>query len=222
MPSQRERSRDLDRFITFIDAIVAIAITLLILPLVELASDIGEDQPLGAVLRQHSGQLWSFAISFLVIFRMWLGQHRLMSGVVEPHRSLEIVLGLWVLLIVVLPFATQLVANFGQLAGVKTFYLGTIALCSGGLATIALLIRRHPEIAEPDHRPDAAGSISIMLLVLVALAISLIFPQTSYLSMFVLVLVGPFEALLRKVMPRFAPDARAQGHPAAPTTRQPR
>ncbi len=30
-----ERSRDLERFITFIDAIVAIAITLLVLPLVD-------------------------------------------------------------------------------------------------------------------------------------------------------------------------------------------
>ena len=34
------RSRDLERFITFIDAIVAIAITLLVLPLVDLATEI--------------------------------------------------------------------------------------------------------------------------------------------------------------------------------------
>ena len=32
-----ERSRDLERLITFVDAIVAIAITLLVLPLAELA-----------------------------------------------------------------------------------------------------------------------------------------------------------------------------------------
>ena len=32
---QAERTRDLERFVTFIDAIVAIAITLLVLPLVE-------------------------------------------------------------------------------------------------------------------------------------------------------------------------------------------
>jgi hypothetical protein len=37
-----ERERDLERFLTFVDAIVAIAITLLVLPLVEVGAEIGE------------------------------------------------------------------------------------------------------------------------------------------------------------------------------------
>lgn len=44
------RSRDLERFITFIDAIVAIAITLLVLPLVDLATEI---EPGAAVGRRR-------------------------------------------------------------------------------------------------------------------------------------------------------------------------
>ena len=48
-----ERERDLDRFLTFIDAIVAIAITLLVLPLVELTADIDEYDSVARPARDH-------------------------------------------------------------------------------------------------------------------------------------------------------------------------
>ena len=38
----RERERGLDRVLTFVDAVVAIAITLLVLPLAELAPEVGD------------------------------------------------------------------------------------------------------------------------------------------------------------------------------------
>ena len=45
MPS----SRGLDRLVTFADAVVAIAITLLVLPLVDIAGNVG-DVPVGSLL----------------------------------------------------------------------------------------------------------------------------------------------------------------------------
>jgi uncharacterized membrane protein len=68
------RRRDFDRLLTFVDAIVAIAITLLVLPLAELTTDIG-GQPVAHLLRTHQGQLWSFLLSFAVIARLWFVQH---------------------------------------------------------------------------------------------------------------------------------------------------
>jgi hypothetical protein len=62
-----ERDRNFDRLLTFVDAIVAIAITLLVLPLVELAPELGDDGSVADLLRDHSDELWAFALSFYVI-----------------------------------------------------------------------------------------------------------------------------------------------------------
>jgi uncharacterized membrane protein len=64
------RIRDLDRVLTFVDAIVAIAITLLVLPLVELASEVRDGGRVSNLLHDHSEELWSFALSFYVIARI--------------------------------------------------------------------------------------------------------------------------------------------------------
>ncbi len=50
---QRERSRDVERFVTFLDAIAAIAITLLVLPLVELTGELSGDVEIGELLRER-------------------------------------------------------------------------------------------------------------------------------------------------------------------------
>jgi uncharacterized membrane protein len=72
-----ERHRDLDRLLTFVDAVVAIAITLLVLPLAEAGGEINEVGEGGAaeLLRLHGDDLVGFALSFVVIARLWVGQH---------------------------------------------------------------------------------------------------------------------------------------------------
>jgi hypothetical protein len=68
----------LDRFVTFIDAVVAIAITLLVLPLVDLARTSANPTDLGDLLSPHGGLIFSFLLSFTVIARLWLGHHALL------------------------------------------------------------------------------------------------------------------------------------------------
>lgn len=59
------RTRFFERFLTFVDAIVAIAITLLILPLVEL---VGENHGSTTdLLRDRQSSFYAFALSFLVM-----------------------------------------------------------------------------------------------------------------------------------------------------------
>ena len=107
-----ERTRYFERYVTFIDAIVAIAITLLVLPLVELTSD--HHGTTSELLRDHAAQFYSFALSFLVIFRLWWSQHRLLRFVVDGDKVVVRGLGLWVMTIVFLPFPTALVAAPSQ------------------------------------------------------------------------------------------------------------
>lgn len=64
-----ERSRDLERFLTFVDAVVAIAVTLLVLPLVDIVREVGENGSVVHLLQGHVSQLGAFALSFTVIAR---------------------------------------------------------------------------------------------------------------------------------------------------------
>ena len=61
----QERDRGLDRFLTFVDAVVAIAITLLVLPLADLAPEVG-DGSVTDLLREHDNEILAFFLSFLV------------------------------------------------------------------------------------------------------------------------------------------------------------
>src|SRR4051812_13366377 len=97
------RRRDFERLLTFVDAIVAIAITLLVLPLAELTADVG-DQPVTHVLRAHQGQLWSFLLSFAVIARLWFVQHHSLRNVLIAPSRLGVLLMSWSATIVFLPF----------------------------------------------------------------------------------------------------------------------
>ena len=71
----RRTPRGLDRLMYFSDATVAIAITLLILPLVDVANQIST-HPAREVLESHAATLAGFAITFAVIGRFWLIHHR--------------------------------------------------------------------------------------------------------------------------------------------------
>jgi uncharacterized membrane protein len=84
--------RGLDRFVTFLDAVVAIAITLLVLPLVELLHGSDPQTSLSRLLTEEAGTFGAFLLSFAVIARLWLAHHRLVERVggccvAEPTRQ---------------------------------------------------------------------------------------------------------------------------------------
>jgi uncharacterized membrane protein len=99
-----DRSRDLERLITFVDAIVAIAVTLLVLPLADIAGELHSGQSVSTLLSDHRNELTSFFISFAVITRLWLAQHQMLRHVNELRRGATVALLLWTMTIVFLPF----------------------------------------------------------------------------------------------------------------------
>ena len=191
------RGRDLDRLLTMVDAIVAIAITLLVLPLVELTADLGEE-PVRRVLADHQGQLWSFLLSFAVIARLWWAQHEAVRGLVAMPPGFFGALMTWTVTIVFLPFPTALVAQSGDEALTKILYISTTAASMAVLVVIDLLVERHPRCRVPGVRVPRAGvtAVNVGLLVL-ALVISLALPVTSYLPLLLLAVDQPVARLLR-------------------------
>lgn len=191
------RERDLERLITFVDAVVAIAITLLVLPLAEIAGEMSGGERVADLLDDHQGELWAFLISFFVIAQLWLSQHRILSPVVRQRGPLTVLLLGWTLTIVLLPFPTSLLSDAGDQALTKILYIGPMALSSGLLATLAWLVSRDETMRDGPAVDPVPGSVPCLVF-LVALGVSLLWPVTSYYPVLLLLAQEPFGIALRR------------------------
>lgn len=196
--STGQRERDLDRFLTFVDAVVAIAITLLVLPLADVAQEAGEES-VTELLREHKGELLGFLLSFLVIAQLWFSQHRVVSSLVRQDPVVVRLLTLWMFTIVVLPFPTALVAESGEEAATKTLYIGTMALSALTLALVAVRMAQRPDLRDPGPGPDPLPAAAVVAAFLLALMITLVFPDTGYWPLLLLLLADPVARRWRGV-----------------------
>lgn len=186
-----ERHRDFERFLTFIDAIVAIAITLLVLPLVELTADVNHKESVLHLLQHREADLGAFLLSFIVISRMWFAQHQAIRDVMLFDTAVARLLVLWTLTLVFLPFPTALVAKAGEQATTKVLYLGTIGVSLLALVLLNRAVARNRGISLGGTTPYPAGAILNLMWLCAALLVMLIFPGTSYFPLLLLMLEAP-------------------------------
>ena len=191
------RERDLERLLTFIDAVVAIAITLLVLPLAEAGSEI-QGRTVSELLRDHVDDLFGFFLSFTVIARLWLTQHSIVSSLARQNGAVIRLLFAWCLTIVFLPFPTTLVTATANDGSAKVLYIGTMAVSSGLLALLGRVINRDPTLRDRDEGPDTTITIAVTATFVLALVISLVFPATSYWPPLLLVLTDPVVSRLQR------------------------
>jgi uncharacterized membrane protein len=147
------RAHSLERTIVFTDAAVAIALTLLVLPLVDLVPDIG-DESLLTLLSEHWSDLFSFVLSFFVIANLWTVHRDIYQLVLDYDGVLVALNFLWLLAVVFLPFPTALLTVEGQVtSGGAVLYLGT--LLANALLALAQgwWIGRHPGLWRPHVTP---------------------------------------------------------------------
>jgi uncharacterized membrane protein len=191
--------RGLDRLITFLDAVVAIAITLLVLPLVDVLPDEGRTLALGDLLADEAGRFGAFMLSFVVIAQLWLVHHRIVERVGSYDRPFVLVNLAWTLTIVLLPFATEVVAVYGDERLAIGVYIGTMTLSSACLTLLTLFtvrrphLRRHGVDADED---DPTGAVLTTGTFLLALVVGVAVPGIGYLALFLLLLPGPLRQLL--------------------------
>ncbi|MEP6799919.1 MAG: TMEM175 family protein [Lapillicoccus sp.] len=98
-----------ERLVFFSDAVVAIALTLLA---IELPVPKGTSpSQLAAAFDQGFPEYLAFLISFLVIFLYWNGHHRQFRYLTDAPPALVRWNGLWLLAIVLTPFATRVLTG---------------------------------------------------------------------------------------------------------------
>ena len=131
MTGGERRTRTLERITAFTDAAVAIALTLLVLPLATFADAGTARQSLGDLLAEHRGDIVSFAVSFLVIALFWSDHRQLYESLVDYDEWLLTLNTFWLLMVVFLPFPTaRLVVESRMRTDSAVFYLGTMLVIS--------------------------------------------------------------------------------------------
>ena len=160
-----ETRQDSGRLVAFSDGVVAIAITLLILPLADISLPSNDPQaqanPLAYVWSQYSSLIISFLVSWFVILVFWLAHHRMFGTVERVNPNIIRWNVLWLFGIIVLPFPMNLLDQVGSGtrhtdAGQQTtvFYIGTMFFISLMLTLMAVEIRKDPLVLKPELRDN--------------------------------------------------------------------
>lgn len=193
-----EYQRGFDRLVNFSDAVVAIAATLLVLPLVELAEP-GQSESFVDVLREHGVEFYAFVLSFLVIYTQWLSHHRVFRNLIGYTRALMWVNFVWLLSIVFLPFPTKLIAEKnGYDSSSSTLYVANIAVSVIAMFVADIIVSRHPSIVAADSRHLERVRNGAISSVLILIAFGVAFTSLGLWSLMILFLTKPIDLLVKR------------------------
>ncbi|MDO9486216.1 MAG: TMEM175 family protein [Actinomycetota bacterium] len=158
--------RDFERLINFSDAVVAVAITVLVLAIVDISPREGEAN-VWEIISDNSGQIFTFFFTFLVVGIMWLAHNRVLNQL-RGFDGLTFWLNLfWLAGIAFLPWPSSMYGEqFGwgdastleHGGGTGVLYWGTLALISTLAFLIAWHARHTPALLEPKAREALAES----------------------------------------------------------------
>ncbi len=195
-PPESEKDSGLDRVILFSDAVVAIAITLLVLPLLDIADEKG---PIGDVLGNASSQILMFFVSFAVVASFWVNHREIFQGVARVSSPMIWANMLWLAAIAFLPFPSEVLGDRGpDEAGVRAFYVGTMWACSLAQVLLSVIIVRSPGVWKGDERPEISlsSSIASALLFGVVFVVAVLVPSIGLYALLGLFLIGPLTSAL--------------------------
>ncbi|SEP00920.1 TMEM175 family protein [Amycolatopsis saalfeldensis] len=201
-----QKTRSPERLVFFTDAVAAIALTLLVLPLSELVPELAAEKADAIqVFTDNQWKVYTFLLSFAVIARLWYAHHQIFEHVEAYNAALVYLNFGWILTIAVLPFPTQIVGAFQTSRFAVLFYIGTVLVNSLCYTAMVLVIRRSPEVhgdADPIDDQGMANSMLTSGAFLVAFIVGAIWPHLGYWA---LLLVAASQWIARWIKPRPAP-----------------
>lgn len=196
------------RLEAFTDAVVAIAMTLLILPLLEAATEVvrqarehgeaGESPTAGDYLSENGWQLVTFLLSFVLIAVFWALHHRVFRSDTPSSGARTAANFAWMVTIVLMPLTTAMIGLFETDRLLLAVYIGNLAACSWLLLLITALEirnRRRAGLAAP-RRGFLAVFWSQALLYTLALVVAVAAPSIGFYALFLLILTAPVSWLL--------------------------
>lgn len=186
-----------ERILAFTDAVVAIALTLLVLPLVDSVGELASRQAEtldDLVTPALLARVIAFAISFFVIARFWYAHHELMKGVDDLTTTLVILDFVWLFAIVFLPLPSAIIAELYSSAGATVLYAGTMLLSAAALLAMAIVAHRRFGEAVV-QRSSLTGTAATALVFVVTILLALVSPVFGTWPLLALLITPPFERL---------------------------
>ena len=149
--------KSLERLISFTDAIVAVAITLLILPITDFFGELNATNFTHELQTGRFGQMMvGFFISFFTIFSFWNSHRRLLATTEKINKWAAWFNMIWILAIIAIPATTDLIVNVSGF--VVTFTYGVILLI-GSLSAVMLRHSIHGRL----HLSDMVTSNALIV-----------------------------------------------------------
>lgn len=195
-----------ERVKAFADAVVAIAMTLLSLPLVDSVSQAAADNFTTLQwLQANLSSILVFLISFVVIANFWIIHHRLFARVERVTGALLWITVAWMLTIVWLPVTTALTGQMNSDTPQRVLYIGSMVLASLLLLATRLYVRRHPRLHDIDSVRLTRGLVAdivMTLLFLLSLGVAVLFPGIGYSALFLMLLTSPLHGMSMRLVSR--------------------
>jgi uncharacterized membrane protein len=160
--------RDLARLVAFSDGVMAVAITLLVL---NIETPDVSDEDLGSALVDLLPSVAAYALAFALVGRFWVVHHNLFETFAGFDGRLMALNLLFLALIALLPFATDLLDDYGSeplAAAVFGAILGLAALVNWVMTAYALrggfVAESRREETAPFGSPVALGFTVVFFL----------------------------------------------------------
>jgi uncharacterized membrane protein len=176
-------SRAVDRLAIFSDAVVAIAITVLAIDLP--VPDGNTVSAFWSSVQHNDGHYAAFLITFVVIATTWGTHHQIFRYLKRADRGLRVINTVWLLTIILNPFATKLLTSSGpETLDTHSLQFGFYALIQTleSAAVLVMLQRIISRQLAPDApRPDVTDMVWRSSSVMVAFGLSIpVFFATTY------------------------------------------
>ena len=171
-----------ERLVTFTDAVAAISLTLLILPIMDRLAEVISEEPelleegMSAYVSNESKAFEAFVLSFVAMWGVWLLHHRVFETIEAYDFVLVLLNTLWLVWFVFLAFAIDLARTVAEGSWDIGLVLITIAIPLGVSAWIALHARANLSLlshgAEPEDLRDYQTRLATAVLIFSATLIA--------------------------------------------------
>ena len=183
------------RFETFMDAVLAIIITVLVLKLSQPA-----EATVGAILNMNMWYI-NYFMCFLIIFNTWFNDHNLFQMVDEIDNKVVVVYGALILVISVIPYFATWVALHPTSIPAQTMF-GIVFLMTNVLYMVStyLVVRANPynEKLKKLNLKDYKRYIPVLFILIGFLFTYTVYPQGIYIACILSTVYWFFFAILAK------------------------
>ena len=218
--AQRERTRrtrnvmsgrPYERMLNFSDGVVAVAATVMVLPVVDLEGPTRLHE-VSDIIRDHAPLIAGYFTAFLIVVLIWLAHHRVMARLEAYDTTVMLLNAGWLATIAFFPWCTELIGEAsGFRYGVGPLFFGTLAVNTLMLLLITWHARRFPDLLRPGAvivRGDQWNP-RYFLIIFIGLGVASVFyPYASGIALYPLLILGPVLLSLARRMPRGVPGLR--------------